>query len=151
MKANVVPVKVSEVVIRDFAKIEARKGVIKPEDVVDYAKDENSPIHNFFEWDDTAAAEKLRKMQARLLIKAVRVTIEDRPAEAFHNVKITVNNEPTQGYVGVKTVMSSKELTEQVKSSAVKELKYWQKKYEDLSDLQAVIDVDKLEEIEAGL
>jgi len=40
--------------------VESLGGVVSPRDVVDAAKSEVSPLHPYFEWDDTVAAEKFR-------------------------------------------------------------------------------------------
>lgn len=46
-------------------------GAVGPEQLVERAKPVESPIHNLFEWDDTAAGEKYRLEQARLYIARV--------------------------------------------------------------------------------
>lgn len=60
------------------------KGELTPRDVVDDARNPNSPLHSYFEWDDGAAAEAYRLKQARGLIKAVVAIYRDdagtRPA-----------------------------------------------------------------------
>jgi len=45
---------------------------LTPASVLKEAKDPNSPLHKYFEWDNTAAAEKWRLRQAFELIAAVR-------------------------------------------------------------------------------
>ena len=52
-------------------------GRIYVEDVVAAAAPDESVLHRFFDWDDTEAAEKWRRQQARLLIERVKVTVED--------------------------------------------------------------------------
>ena len=49
-------------------------GALRPADVLDAAKDKTSPVHSYFEWDDTKAAEQWRLEQARKLIREVEVT-----------------------------------------------------------------------------
>lgn len=48
-------------------------GRLKPEWVVDAARPEDSPLHDYFTWDDTLAAEERRKDQARPLIRSVEI------------------------------------------------------------------------------
>lgn len=51
-------------------------GSLFPEDVVRAARDPESPLHGFFEWDDSAAAEAWRIVQAQGLIRRVKVKVE---------------------------------------------------------------------------
>ncbi len=53
-----------------------RGGRLSPEDVLRSAASTNSPLHDYFEWDDSAAAQKHRLEQARQLIRSVRVVVE---------------------------------------------------------------------------
>jgi len=55
-----------------------RRGRLTPDDVVEVAKDENHPLHNRFEWNDSTAADAYRRTQAQELIRSVRVTYVDR-------------------------------------------------------------------------
>jgi hypothetical protein len=69
------------------------RGKLTPALVVDVARDNRHPLHTRFEWNDTAAAEKYRRVQAHELIKSVRVvyqsskTGEPISIRAFHAVK----------------------------------------------------------------
>lgn len=46
---------------------------LTPENVVEYARDEDAYIHRYFEWDDISAAWEYRKHTARKLIKSIHV------------------------------------------------------------------------------
>src|SRR5210317_675994 len=52
-----------------------RRGKITPQQVLEAARNESSPLHSFFDWDDDVAAESWRLHQARTLIKSVKVEI----------------------------------------------------------------------------
>lgn len=73
-------------------EIYTREGVLTPQLVVEEARDPASPLHDRFEWDDTAAGERYRQHQARQLIRTVRVTYGDdydgspRTVRRFHSV-----------------------------------------------------------------
>lgn len=56
-------------------------GVIAARDVVAEARARTSPLHDFFTWDDTAAAREHRLHQAKKLVKAVVVTVPDSDVE----------------------------------------------------------------------
>lgn len=52
------------------------KGRITPRDVVEAARSASSPLHGYFEWNDSEAAERYREIQARTLLRSIsfRVT-----------------------------------------------------------------------------
>jgi hypothetical protein len=57
----------------ELERIKQRDGTIRPAAVVDEARPEDAVLHPAFNWDDPDAAEKYREIQARQLIKKVRV------------------------------------------------------------------------------
>lgn len=56
--------------------LEDERGCIDPEAVIAAASSPDSPLHDRFEWDDTAAAHQHRIYQARALIRGVIVLTE---------------------------------------------------------------------------
>lgn len=52
---------------------------LREADVLADARDEASPLHGYFEWDDTAAAEAHRLSQASALIRRVKVQVITQP------------------------------------------------------------------------
>lgn len=50
-----------------------------PEQIVERARDENSELHKCFTWDDTAAAEKWRKEEARQIRHFLVIRDEQKP------------------------------------------------------------------------
>ena len=55
-------------------EIHSTHGTLTPTLVVEEARDEISPLHGHFDWNDTTAGESWRREQARHLIKSVRIT-----------------------------------------------------------------------------
>lgn len=69
-------------------------GRLTPALLVDAARDEASPLHDRFEWNDKAAAEAHRLDQARRLIRSVRVVYKEaddkeaaRSIRAYHAIR----------------------------------------------------------------
>jgi hypothetical protein len=123
-----------------LAKIQRRhNGLLEPEMVVDAARDETSPLHPHFTWDDAAAAEEFRKGEARELVRSLTVdisrsNIETKTVRAFVNVDV----DGDQGYVSTFTAMSSEELRRQVLSRAFAELEAWRARHAELSELARI-------------
>lgn len=99
----------------------------KPKKVIELARPKNSPIHKFFDWNDTTAAEKYRLEQARSLVSALYIKIENTPVKAYENVKISIKE--GNSYVPTDDVFSNEDLTAQVIEAAKRELLYWEAKY----------------------
>lgn len=121
-----------------------QKGELTPEDVLSDARNPNSPLHSFFEWDDTAAAQQHRLQQARGLIRAVVAIYvsEDKPAvRAKAYVHIPEGGAPH--YRETTHAMSQTKTRKMVLQRAWRELQAWRDRYKDLqefADLIAVID-----------
>lgn len=112
------------------------KGELTPKDVVDDARNPNSPLHPFFEWSDSTAAEAYRVEQARGLIRSVVAVYvrEEKPAvrtRAFVHV-------PEPGaphYRSADHAMSQEKTRKMVLERALRELNAWRKRYKDLTEL----------------
>jgi hypothetical protein len=74
-------------VVEHLTGLYERLGELTAESVVAAASSPASPLHSFFEWDDSVAAREYRKVQARALIRRVTVVIDDRTLRAFPFIK----------------------------------------------------------------
>lgn len=55
--------------------IASRDGKLTPDAIIEDAQDQESPLHEEFEWDDAKAAMEARRETARRLIRSVKVVI----------------------------------------------------------------------------
>lgn len=122
-------------------ELEALKvdGVIRPADVVERARDPESAMHGWFEWDESAAAQEFRLYQARKLLR-VHVTVEQRedsPTRAFVSLSSDRKVEGG-GYRALDDVMSDEALRAQLLRDALAELRCAQQKYRHLKQLSGV-------------
>lgn len=120
------------------------KGELTPRDVLDDARNDNSPLHTFFEWDDSAAAEEYRLQQARGLIRSVVAIYvsEDKPATRV-KAYVHIPEPGTPHYRETGHAMSLSKTRKMVLDQAWRELQSWRRRYADLkefSDLVKVID-----------
>lgn len=70
-------------VVDELTALYERLGELTAESVVAEASRPDSPLHRYFEWDDTIAAREYRKVQARALIRRVTIVVDDRRLRAF--------------------------------------------------------------------
>lgn len=126
------------------------KGELTPKDVVDDARHDNSPLHSFFEWDDSAAAEAHRLGQARGLIRAVVAVYvsDDRPA-VRHRAYVHIAEPHAPHYREASHAMSQKKTRDMVLLRAWRELQAWKTRYKDLNEFSNLFDM--IEEVETKL
>jgi len=130
-----------------------REGKILAADVVEAAKDEDSPLHDCFMWDNSEAAHQYRLLQARNLIRVyvVEPKGEEGPVvRAF--VSLTTDRvQPGGGYRAIADVMSDEELYAQMLHDAVVQMRNIQKKYKAIKELASVWSaVDEVENAAAS-
>lgn len=99
-----------------LAEIEvANGGRLTPRAVVVDAKDPSSPLHPYFEWDVTKAAEAHWLEQARTLITSVHVVFrtESKSVRSVYYVRDPSAAAHEQGYLSVKTLRTDADLARQ--------------------------------------
>lgn len=128
--------------------IEKKNKMLNAYDVVEEARDENSPLHSKFEWDNTIAGQKWRIHQARNLINVYYTTIdtnigETDPCRVFVSLKDDRYNEG--GYRTMVSVMNDVELRTKLLNDAKEELTSFKLKYNQLKELALVFEaIDKV-------
>lgn len=102
-----------EIRARLIAIENARGGRLRPEDVLADAQDEDSPLHDQFQWDDQKAGHAWRIAQARELITSIKVTVttETRSVRSVCYVHDPSLPSGEQGYVSIRRLQSDEEMT----------------------------------------
>jgi hypothetical protein len=125
---------------RELARIAGKHGGLTAERVVDEAKDDNSPLHDFFTWSNKDAAKKYRLEQARHLIRSVVVEYEE-PTKAgpmkcyiaFEKSESDAADDPR--YLSLHTVLTDGELRKRLLVQAMAEFQSWKRRYYNLEEL----------------
>lgn len=82
----------------ELMRIRDRDGKLETHTIVEEARNQESPLHPAFEWDDTKAAEEYRLAQARHLTKALVVVTPDEPFNS--NIPVFVHVAESHGEQG---------------------------------------------------
>jgi hypothetical protein len=118
---------------------EANGGILKPEAVVEFARDPATALHSRFTWDDGEAARQHRLWQAREVIR-VCVTIlpgSNDPVRTY--VSLTSDRiKEGGGYRATEAVLASAEQRAELLDQALRELATWQAKYRQINELAAI-------------
>jgi len=121
----------------ELEKLRKKHRSVRPEDVVKFAKNPKTALHERFEWDDSAAAGEYRLIQARQVLN-VAVTIVEGCEEP---VKMFVSLTPDRGgggYRGIVDVLSRETYRLQMLDDAVNELRAFKQKYRTLNELSKI-------------
>jgi len=131
-------------VVAELKRLAAETGgVLRPEQIVQAAEPEDSPLHSKFTWDDSEAAQSFRIEQARRLLRVTihyivsgRKTWRDR---VFVSLSTDRDYEAdTAGYRVMVNVLSRADLRQQLLEDAISEMRVFQEKYGRLKELAEV-------------
>lgn len=136
----------SELIRAEMEAIQDEFGCLKPESVVERARDEDSVLHGYFIWDDTEAARMFRVAQAQMLIRRVKIEIlrttkQEEKKIAIETTRAYVSPPSIRGgasYIQVERAMEDEALREDLLSQAKRELLAYREKYRQLSELSVV-------------
>lgn len=118
---------------------EAHGGALTAPVVVDEARPEESPLHPYFEWDDSVAAEEHRKEQARHLLRAIVVKVERPEIREPVRAYVVVREDTEDKYVPVTTALADDRWRQQVLARAHAELRQFRARYQELQELANVL------------
>jgi hypothetical protein len=123
----------------------AHDGVLLPEHVVAYAKNEKTALHNQFEWDDTKAGEQWRLQQARQLIRVRVEMVQLKETEDPVRVRSFWSLPSDRygnggGYRDTPTILSRQQTRNELLAMATQEMETFQRKYSLLKELTVVFE-----------
>lgn len=109
-----------------------------PENIVKYAKSENTELHKCFEWNDSVAGHKYRCLQAQQVVRNLVVvkeeTGEKTPIRFFYNT-----GDRSGEYKPVKMILRNEDEYQALLKRAMEELHSFKKKYSCLSELEEIL------------
>lgn len=128
-------------------------GLVDPHSVVNFARDPTTTLHNYFDWNDTTAAEKYRVWQARQLL---RVLVIVEPSTQKHiNAFVSLRSDRKEGgYRSMVDILNSVEKRGEMLKCALEEARLWRRKYDELKELDSIfkaIDSIKEDKQNAGI
>lgn len=126
------------------------QGFCSAQDLLENARNPNSPLHALFRWNDKTAAEAYRLTQARRAMRTlvVRVTVlgVSNPQPVMVNVVIG----DRQTYTTIAIALADEDMRTYVLGQVMRELQRLRLKHRDLKELTTVFaEIDRLEDIVA--
>jgi hypothetical protein len=139
---------------------EEYNGEVTPDVLLEDAKGIDSPLHNWFEWDDTNAARAYRRQQAYYLLRSIHVVVqvndEEMTTRAFHHVTIqeteperdegdgmhqeaeVLEPESRRVYVSIQRIVTDADLRQQIIEDAMHQLQSWRRRYQQYTELAQI-------------
>lgn len=126
-------------ILEALESIRQAEGIVRPESVVEHARDPKSALHGEFTWDRDEAAHQYNLWQARQLL---RVAVETRPNLA-EPVRVFVSlpsdrRNPGGGYRLVDDVLRHDEMRAELVKAALADLNRTKERYKELRELAKV-------------
>lgn len=108
---------------------------ITPQNVVDLARNEGSVLHSDFEWNDSVAGEKYRKIQAMEMIRMFVFTPVKEKNEPTRVFEISTQKNV---YKPVSVIVRNDNEYQKLLKTALNELENFKRKYGRISELEDV-------------
>ena len=115
---------------------------VKPEQVLDKARDEESELHKCFDWDDSSAAEKFRLYQARNVLNhliVIKRDVEEETEPIQFRVMLKNDNARDSGYKQTIVMVRDEDEYKKLLAQAYSELHAFKQKYSCLSELSKIL------------
>lgn len=117
---------------------------VKPEQVLNKAKDETCELHKCFDWDDSSAAEKYRLFQARNVINhliVIKHETDDEEKKEPVQFRVMLKNDSSResGYKQTITMIKNEDEYKRMLEQAYRELHAFKEKYNCLSELAEIL------------
>jgi hypothetical protein len=146
-------VKDSRVISAELKRIQREQSVITPKTVVAIAANKKSPLHKYFEWEDSVAAERYREWQARQLIASIYIV--DSGDENAMPIRAFVALRPEEddaddfmadrGYVNTPSIAGRQSYQLQVLAYARSQLVGWRNRFGAYKEFFGVVkEIDSL-------
>lgn len=134
----------AQLVAEEIASLGDEVNGVTKQQIVDYARDEDTELHKCFEWDDSIAAEKYRLKQANdilchIVIKRTEEQIEQKMPEirVFHKTDL----KPDTGYKPIQYIVKNDDEYQKMLQMAYAELHAFKQKYKNLKELDYILEL----------
>jgi tRNA A37 N6-isopentenylltransferase MiaA len=124
--------------------MDSNEGGLTKSLLVENAKSSKSPLHDYFDWDDTIAAKKWRVRQAGKILRSIEVVFSEtfsEPIRAF--VNIMQKDDTERLFIPINSAMSNDDIRGRLLERLKKEAISWARrarKFEEFADIIVAID-----------
>lgn len=124
-----------DVVGRELERLEIEPGQFhRSKDVLDAARDKDSPLHAAFTWDNRVAGEKYRLQEARAMLRSIRLVYEKEQKQVSRPVYVHIRDAGGPKYVRAEKMLTDAEIRKAAIREVMTLLNGIRKKYAFLKD-----------------
>lgn len=117
----------------------SERGAVTARDIVDAARSTNSPLHDYFEWNDKRAADQYRLEEARKMLRSITIRyIEDgqpKTARAFQVMTKSAYEAGPRNYQTFEVLHGDTAFAASMMDRASEELMTWRKRYAPYTEM----------------
>ena len=147
---------------KEIEKLASKNGGnLDTEQIVESSRDKKSPLHDYFEWNDSTAGELYRRTQARHLVNRIEVVIYEDGHETSMPIMINLKiieevgekKSEKRTYFQTDIVMKNEVLFNQLLNEAEAELIGLKTKYKNYKELHAIFSEaqQKISQLHSGI
>ena len=120
-----------------------QSGSITPKEVLADAMNKTSPLHGYFEWDNSIAAEKWRVSQANYLLRSIEVVVTrsdgtEMQVRQYYSITEQTEDGREQSYYMLGVVLNDADKRAAVIADAFREVENWRLRYEQYSEFENI-------------
>ena len=125
-------------------RIRKRTGSLTDDAIIEAAKNVRSPLHDWFEWSDNAAAAEYRRSQARSLIRSLEVTYHESPESPVRAYSVLKKERPKSemrtAYSTTDEVLRDPSARDRLIADAIRFAMDFRRRFKMLHELRRVIE-----------
>ena len=131
----------ADIVGKVVSDIEAKKGTVTKEALLDASRSSKSPTHLLFEWDDHKAAESYRLSVASKVITQLQIEVikEESGDKLMIPAFINVNSERDSKYLNIVEALSNEESKELIIERLRREVKAFIERNKHIDELVMIL------------
>lgn len=131
------------IVDRELDRIYKQRGDLTTEIVLEEASSERSPLHQYFEWDDSEAARKYRLHQATALLMASKMVVvlnkeNNGPPRVVGTVRRLLCPSPGEGFKMRNEALNERDARQAVIERKYSALRSWCRETVDIEELASL-------------
>jgi len=107
---------------------------VSPQQIVEFARNENTELHKCFDWNDSTAAEKWRLHEARQIVCNLVFEEQNASMPAIRTIQLG-----DSGYVPVRLMVTHKDEYQNLLARAKAELRAFKLRYKNLVELEEIL------------
>lgn len=120
--------------------IRAETGKLTPQAIVDVARNVEHPLHSRFEWDNQAAGEAYRRVQAAEIIRSVKVIYTETPEGEERTIRAFSSLYPQDAeYAPTEEIMQDEFTSKLLLRELRREVAALQRKYGHLQQFAEIV------------